>query len=74
MLLEVSSLHTKIPMVQLMNQGMMGSRISNDLDKLSTAFIDKMFKGICENLEKTSEFIEEVKYLECQAQKLVSES
>lgn len=53
---------------------MMGSRICNALDKQSTTIIDKMFQEICENLEKTSEFIEEVKCLECLAQKLVSEN
>ena len=53
---------------------MMGNRICNTLDKQSTTVVDKMFQEICESWEKTSEFIEEVKCLECFAQKLVSEN
>lgn len=53
---------------------MLGSRICNALDKHGTIVIEKMFQEICEDLEKTSKFIEEVKYLECLAQKLVSEN
>ena len=56
------------------NVDMVGSRLCNALDKQGTIIIDKMFQEICENLERTSEFIEEVKCLECLAQKLESEN
>lgn len=73
-ILKVSSLKMVQCVDAVENVDVMGSRICNSLNKQSTTIIDKMFQEICDNVEKTSVFIEEVISLECLAQNLVSEN
>ena len=52
----------------------MGSRLLTLLNEKSSSILDKMFREISENLERTSKFMEEFECLECHAKALVEEN
>ncbi|GAV81504.1 Kinesin domain-containing protein/Kinesin-relat_1 domain-containing protein [Cephalotus follicularis] len=51
-----------------------GSRIFNKLNDSSLKIADKVFEDMCENLERTSKFMEDIQFLECQAKEMVTEN
>lgn len=70
--LTVSSSNTVKCIDSVENVHSMGDKLFSVLKKESFVVVDKMFNEISESIERTSEFIKEIEYVECHAEELVS--